>query len=844
VPKTGRTSTVLLGVFFLTGAAGLIYEVVWLRLLILVFGATVFAISAVLVSFMAGLAIGAFVFGRLSDRVRHPLRLFALLEIGIAGAALLLPSALRLSEPLYIWINGTVNPSFLSLSVLRFVISFLLLLIPACLMGGTLPALVRFFTGSMKSLGHSVALLYSVNTFGAVVGAFAAGFVLIGTIGILGTTLLAVLLNVVAAAVSIVLSIRVPYSVSESKSHAEPSRPCGRAVPTFILWAIALSGFAALAYEVIWTRALSIVLSSTIYSFTAMLTAFLLGIALGSILFAKIIDRWRSPLFVFGVVEWSIGVSTLYVLSVIGNLPVILGRVFRHVESTWLQTILGGYVLSFHVMLVTTVLLGMTIPLAVKIYSGSLKKLGRNLGNIYSCNTLGCILGSLAAGFVLIPFIGIRNSSMSMSALNILIGLSAIGLAVTVPAKRRIPALAVALCAASVFFPAWAKKYKQVVPISAGTGHRLLHYEEGPGGTVIVAEHKRSGEKLCFVDNSFVCGTSYNALKTVRMLGHLPVLMCESPNRVLIIGFGMGVTSHSVSLHPEVKEIHIAELTRGIVEASVHFRDYNGGVLRDPRVTIEVEDGRNYLLLSDEKYDCITCDPTHPVLGSGALYTEEYFRLCREMLNPGGTVAQYLPLHMLSFSDFKSIARTFSGVFPDCCLWLTFSHCVLLGRMGPMVLDFPELERRIAQPGVRQDLAKSDLDTPMEFLSCFMLCAEEIRDMAGDAPLNTDNLPLVEFSGIRSFRDTWASNLDSLARRRQSPELLLKDASPHVRQSMQVYSRARGESLRGRVCQYEGRYEDALEHYSKALSDVSDDNETLILAAHARERMRAQEYPR
>jgi spermidine synthase len=377
-----------------------------------------------------------------------------------------------------------------------------------------------------------------------------------------------------------------------------------------------------------------------------------------------------------------------------------------------------------------------------------------------------------------------------------------------------------------------------------GRGYRLLHYSEGIGGTVTVAEHRTSGEKLCYVDNSFVCGTSYNALKTVRMLAHLPILTCDSPERVLVVGFGMGVTSHSVSLHPDVKEIHIAELTKGVVEASDHFSDYNGGVLDDPRVTLKVEDGRNYLLLSDEKFDCITCDPTHPVLGSGALYTKEYFTLCREKLNPGGTVAQYLPLHMLSFRDFKSIARTFNEVFPNSCLWLTFSHCILLGRAGPMELDFSSLEHRMLHPAVNADLGRSDLDTPVQFLSCFMLCAEEIRNMARTAPLNEDYFPVVEFSGGRSLRETWAANLDSLSRRRQSPKVVVRDAPPHIRQSIDTYSLARGESLRGRVCQYEGRYGDALEHYKRALSHVNDDDETLMLAAHTYKRMKANAYAR
>jgi spermidine synthase len=468
-----RERSVRLGVvvlFFLSGACGLVYEVVWMRMLTLVFGATAFATSAILSSFFAGLALGSLYYGRIADRGRHhPLALYALLEAGIGVCAFVMPVVFAALSHVYVVLARGLDLGFYPLSVVRFALSFAVLLVPTTLMGGTLPVIVKYFTRRRDQVGWDVGRLYAVNTLGAVVGTVLAGFFLILFLGVREAAYAAGAVNLVIAVVVYGLSRVVPFAPpEEARAHmpaegmpggglpaapaeAEPSGAAPgaagappapppasvRAVPAgaacLALWAVGISGFCALAFEVLWTRSLVFFLDNSTHAFTTMLTAFLLGIALGSALIARFIDGRRSPVALFGAIEVLIGVSALLAIPLIAHSTPVMERLLGAQEGPWLhwQWIGLRFVTALTVMLLPTILMGMTVPLVVRICTRHLASVGTTLGRVYFVNTVGGVVGSIVAGFVLIPLLGVRDGIVVVGLLSVGVG---VGLLAAEPA--------------------------------------------------------------------------------------------------------------------------------------------------------------------------------------------------------------------------------------------------------------------------------------------------------------------------------------------------------------------------------------------------------------------------
>ncbi|MCH7761333.1 fused MFS/spermidine synthase, partial [candidate division TA06 bacterium] len=733
----------------------------------------------------------------------------------------------------YIWVYHHFPTTFYHLSLLRFLLSFSILLIPTFLMGGTLPVITKLFVRRTEELGGKIGILYAVNTFGAVIGTFSAGFFLLGTLGIQGTLYTASLINFLIAGVAWMLSRTAPASDLRQKKVVTAPRGVRDHPPYvvhFILWAIFFSGLASLAYQVIWTRVLIIILQGTTYSFTTMLTTFLCGLALGSLLVTKFIDTRRDLLFLFGMIEILIGLSALLLLPLFSTLPDLLYAIRNQLGISWWKVVGMGFLASFFVMLVPTILMGATFPLAVKLYTTNLKRVGGSVGIVYAANTTGAILGSFAVGFVLIPLIGIQGSNLIAAFVNISLG--AIAIAIN-PFSLQKTKWAVTLPAAAILLLSFfiAPTHKPVItPTSLGPGDKLLFYKEDMAGTVSVIEQKRSGVRLCYVNSNFVCGTSYDALKTIRMLGHLPLLLHPNPRSVLVIGFGMGVTTWSVTQHP-IEKVVVVELSPAVVDASKYFSQVNHNVLNDPRVRLVEGDGRNYLLMTDERYDVITCDPTHPLLGSGNLYTRDYFELCKERLTDGGIIVQYLPLHLLSPEDLKTAISTFKEVFPHTTVWFAFSHGILVGTEGRLKIDYTSLKRRLSKEKIRQSLKESDLNEPFAFLSCFLLGEDGVDRFVARARINTDDRPRIEFSGQRSIGvETWSENLSRLLPFRGDVSTHLShievEEEAEVRSKLSTIFSAGEHSLRGRVLYKRGRVEEAISEYRQTLEIYPEDEET------------------
>jgi spermidine synthase len=425
--RKGWVAPVIFFCFLLSGLSSLIYEVLWMRMLILIFGSTTFAISTVLTAFMGGLALGSFIFGRLIDRSRHPVPIYGAIEAGIGVYALLVPAIFSSLIPLYRQVWQSLHISFYLFSVMQFVLVTLVLIVPTTLMGATLPILSKYYSDRKDRLGWTIGTLYAMNTLGGILGTFLSGFFLLPALGVRMTTFLAASLNLLIGFIVLLLvktgdvQDKVRPQVGKNISRSFEGEPLSRAALRLVLVGFGLSGFASMVYEVTWSRVLAMILDSSTYAFTIMLTTFLVGIALGSFLMSRAADRLRRPLLTFILLEGAIGASSFVGLFLFAELPYLFLVLYRSFSDSLNLIFFSKFLLAFAVMFLPTLLIGALFPLVVRIYTPNLDRVGRSIGEVYSLNTLGCILGSFCSGFILVPLLGIQESILLAVGLNVLL---------------------------------------------------------------------------------------------------------------------------------------------------------------------------------------------------------------------------------------------------------------------------------------------------------------------------------------------------------------------------------------------------------------------------------------
>ncbi len=785
--------------FFLSGAAGLVYEIIWMRMLGLVFGHTVFAVTTVLATFMTGLALGAFVFGGLIDRGGRPLRVYGLLEAGIGVYALFVPVLLSQAQVVYLTLYRSLGLSFYTFSLAQFALVFLILVVPTTLMGASLPVLAKFFVDRVEGLGRKVGDLYALNTFGAVGGSAAAGFFLLPAIGVKATTALAAAVNLGIGAWALILD-RWPGKSREAPSSpplllelpglaAQPDAPT-RLVTWLVLAGTGLSGVASMVYEVAWTRALSLVIGSSIYAFSAMLTTFLVGLALGSFLFARIWGRRPVNTALFGGFEVAIGLIALALAPTFERMPDLVLAILKRTAPSAGGAMLTQFAMSFLVMIVPTTLIGAAFPCAVQICARVLPRLGRDIGQVYSANTVGTIAGALLAGFLLVPWLGAQTSMIWAAAVNAAVGMTLIAASAPVRPLWRcavVVPLILLFTMGVMFLPRWdprvmtggvsvyvtrfasaadpAALFRQVT-----TSRRLLFYREGINSTVAVERTERM--TALRVDGKVDASNGMD-MATQLMLGHLPLLLHPRPERVLVIGLGSGVTAGAVAQHPVVREIDVVELEPAVVGASDFFVEENRNVLRDPRVRLVIGDGRNFIQAGEKRYDVISSEPSNPwMAGVANLFSREFYRLARERLADDGIMIQWVHGYSLFPRELKMIVNTFRQTFPHSTLWRTLrGDYLLVGMNSPLTLDYSVLERKIAASAtVREDLASLRLASPVDLLTLFLLNEADLARFATEAPENTDDRPLLEFAAPLALYAYTTDENDRLLRQGRTRE--------------------------------------------------------------------------
>lgn len=814
--------------FFVSGAAGLVYEVAWVRSLGLVFGASHLAVTTVLAVYMGGLALGAALLGRRADESKRPLRLYGSLEIGIALFALVFIGLMEIYPSIYVPLVRLAEENRAYRTILRVAFGAVAMIVPTTLMGGTLPVLARFFTARGGGLGRHLSFLYAFNTLGAVAGSLAAGFLLLRSLGVTGTLLAAMVVNLVIGLAAVFLPERI-FAGEEPAPPRKGVRPgpkpevagvdgLGPASGRLVLWGIGVSGFCALGYEILWTRMLTLVVGTSVYSFTIMLVAFLAGIALGSQAYGLTQRGGRRPsarriVLAFGAVQVIIGVAALGVTVLMRDLPS---------HATALQSALSrgagefgarqgaSFAVAFAYMFVPAFFMGVAFPLAGTIHAGGRERVGGAVGEVATYNTIGAILGSAASGFVLIYAFGAERSLQMLTVVNVGIGLAVAASLLRWRAVRwavaaGAGALLVALGVDTTWGRAWNVDYFAIFRnnqrgafdtperIREALRHtEVLYYFEGANETISVIRPK--GARQAFIVNGRPeATTDWVDVQCQRTLGHLPMLLHPNPRKVFVLGTGTGMTLGATSLHPEVERIVLAEIEPGVIGAARTFAEWNHGVLDDPRLKIVFNDGRNFLATTREKFDVITADPIHPWSGGAAyLYTKEYFDSVAEHLDPGGVATQWLPIYEMSVRDLKTVVRTFSASFRHVLVWLTHFDAELVGSNAPLVVDEAALARRMARPQIAKDLASVVMGTPEQLLSYFVMGTEGVKAYRADGVVNTDDNLFLEFSAPEAMGlgHLMGDNVTALARSRES---LLPYLVPPTGDQARAEQRARWE---------------------------------------------------
>ena len=726
--STAASGQAVLGlVVFLAGFSFLIHEVVWNRLLSLTLGATVTAATLVLAVFMAGFGIGAAVWGRIADRARRPWALLAYLLLGLGALGAL---AYALAGALLLRLG----------SVGAHAGAALLLGVPSFLMGGLFPLAGRLAAAGRDPLAPALGRLYALETLGSALGGLAAGFVLLGALGQDLTLALAVAVDLALGAW--LLATRGSVETPAGAVAPAPSSTSGSACSLASVAPVAAfaCGFAILALQVVWMRMFRIYLTNTSYTFALIASLAILGLYLGSALFRRRADRLATPGRSLLRALLLLAATALLGLLLLARLPELLMFPFQEASgNAFVRILLLPLVASLLIVVPPAACSGYAFPLACSL-AASGRGVGRDIGAVLAVNTAGCVLGPVVAAFVLIPALGAAVAIVAVMAVPVAAAwfVARRSSAPARTARTLLVALALLLAVA-----AWRPQVRILPPSFGRFDREVLFYDETVEGTVTVGRDRdtRSQALYTYVNNSAVIGSSYDAVKVVKMVGHFPFLVRPELRDVLVIGFGIGVTTSAIAAHPEVASITCVELVPGLREAATHYRELNRDVVADPRLTIVQGDGRRRLQASARKYDLISCDPTHPVLGSGNLYTREYFELCRSRLNPGGLVSQYLPLHKLRTAELMGLIATFHDVFPDGAVWLGHYHAVLLGSTAPLRLDFGEWAARAAALG--ED--PSFYGDPYHLAATLLLDGPAIGRLTAGARLNTDDRSYTEF---------------------------------------------------------------------------------------------------
>jgi spermidine synthase len=753
---------------------------------------------------MGGLFVGSLGYARVVPARWNPLRTYAIIELMIAGTGVAMPFLIGWLRAAYL--EHATSPGMAL--TLRTVLCAGLLLPPTVLMGATLPALARWVRADERQAA-SIGRLYAANLLGAVAGTLGSALVLLPTLGLLGTNLVAVGLSLLVAGVA--ATMRGSYA-SPRKTEA-PDTTTHDALPVYM--AYALNGMAALSFEVVWTRLLSMVLGSTVYAFSLVLGVFLLALGFGSAVGSALGPRLARPRRAFATLQ-------LGVAAAVGTTPVLVSLVplwfvdfdARHADDPWLLTLTNLLRVTV-VVFPGAFLWGMAFPLALVSLGRDLGDAARPVGRLYAFNTVGSVLGALAASFVLIPAAG--SSTAAAHLILVPLAATAVLLLPSRPSRWALATIGVAVVVV-VYFTSWPSDAAAVAQVALARGREapwlvqvliaaaaitaalsLVRRPHGWGacaaavGTVLAlctsvpdqlymlgrsyGSHpgQRRGSEILLIEEGAlepvvvfrapdrslqisisgkVCAsTNPTDMVVQRLLGHLPVLLSADPSRCLVVGLGAGITAGAVAVHDSVGEVDVVELERRVEPAARLFAEANYNVLDSGKVRLVIDDGRHWVATTDRTYGVITSDPIEPYLaGAAALYTVEYYEACRSRLVDGGVFVQFMGMAGMDEPGVRSLLAAFAQVFPGGSIWITRYDVVMVGTKGPERVDLESIRARLASdPTVAASLAEVGLRSAEDVLACRLCSCQSLSEYLRGATPNSDDRLTIQYTGWRAF---------------------------------------------------------------------------------------------
>ena len=771
--------------FFLSGATGLVYELLWVRVLYQSFGSTIQSVTTVVAAYMGGLGLGAWIFGRIADRSRRPAALYGWLEIAIAVFGILSPLVLGLAHWIYLGTAGALSLDGAASVALRFGLAALVLLIPATLMGGTLPVLTRALMGDDRALlKPSLGRLYGLNTLGAMTGTALAGFFLIEFVGVRASLLATAALNLAIGVAAIKLGRET--SVAEAPELPTPSPEPRDNLHTVALILLGLTAFASLLNEIAWTRVLVMLVGGSTYAFTLVLLMFLLGIGLGSVIVARRsvprADTAASAALAQGIT--GIGAAALFLFF--GVLPSYIIAVFQipNLDAASRLILMGVAVGA--VVLIPAIGMGMSFPLLTDLTARSRQARGADVGAAYALNTAGSILGAVLTGFVLVVALGTQATLRVGLVINglaalVLAGLVARGIAEASADDRRLRVrvlgagiMGMLALVAAITAPGWSTRLIDLGPTIYARqpmdkaarqrflehrGARQLAFREGPNATVSVWEGE-SGRSLRV--NGKVDASDRGDMDTQIMIGLAPLVAHPRAQSAFLIGQGTGVTTHVLASIPGMKRVKMVEIEPAVLEMDRFFRVVNDSVLFRANVEAVVDDARSALQLDRTRYDVIVSEPSNPwVAGIATLYTPEFFRIARSRLADDGIFCQWIQLYQLPLPIVAGIVRSLQEVFPHVHVWFGgTSDLVVLASGRPISYDREWMAQLLGPGGQLHALGREwlSIDSPDQYFGRMLLGDSGVARLITRATFDhTDNRPRLEFVAARRFLDPGAA---------------------------------------------------------------------------------------
>jgi spermidine synthase len=754
---------VLLLLFVGSGCAALIYEIVWFQLLQLVIGSSAVSLGVLLGTFMGGMCLGSYLLPRYIDSRQHPLRVYAMLELGIGAMGLVLLFGMPIVNTVYTAVGG----SGFSGVLLRGLVAAICLLPPTLMMGATLPAMARYVETSPKGVSW-LGFFYGGNIAGAVIGSLLAGFYLLRVWDMAATTYAAVALNVIVASLGLMLAKITTYEPSEAKSGpvevAEGSR--------LVYFTIALSGMTALSAEVIWTRLLSLHFGATVYTFSLILAVFLVGLGIGSSVGAMIARETARPRVVLGWCQMllcgAMAWAAYQLCSSMPYWPINPSILLDPNQNFWFNFQLD-LARCFWVVLPGAVLWGASFPLALASVAKPGQDPARLVGGVYAANTVGAIIGALAASLLLVVWLHTQHTQQLLIVISALAGLLMLAPAVAGEGNKGSLQWAgtIALILATGGAGLLARSVPDVPGLLVAYGRysatwvglsNIIYVGEGLNAFVAVSELP-SGVRNYHNAGKVQASSEPQDMRLQRMLGHITHLIPNNPANVLVIGCGAGVTAGAVSIGPMVQHETIAEI-EPLVPSTVskYFAQHNYDVVNNPKVTVHIDDARHFLLTTKDKFDAVTSDPLDPwVKGAATLYTKEFFDVVKQHLNPGGVVTLFVQLYESNPAAVKSEIGTFFEAFPNGVVWGNTNNgqgydLVLMGQVEPTKIDLDAMEAKLQSPQfaqVAQSLREIGFNSAIDLFSTYAGNAKDLAPWLKDAQINHDrNLRLQYLAGM------------------------------------------------------------------------------------------------